>query len=547
MKTFLKWSLSIIGGIVVILVALVAWILISHSRFGWYDSGGTLDAARSGYDVVSYDIQLRVDAPSESLDGLVTVQWRATRDIDSLDLDLINNFNVSDITLSSGGACAFSHSGNKLRIALPRTIERDELASLTVRYRGKPTEAIMPPWIGGFNWSKDADGFDWIGLSCQGEGAKIWMPCKDHPSDEPDSVAIRITVPAGYICVSNGLLRDVTQADTLRTFHWVTHYPINNYSITVNIGRFLLVETPYVTLSGDTMPVQYYVLPQSRAKADSLLLMAVDMLKSYRKFFGEYPWAREKFAIVETAYLGMEHQTINSYGNHYNYDRTGGVTYDELMLHEMAHEWWGNNVTVRDWGDFWIHEGIGTYAEALYLLDRGGESAYHAHMRKKRNLIANKKPIVQGEGLAEEDAYHGDIYYKGAYVMHTLRYVLGDSVFFPMLKDFAANPRYTRHNQVTTDDFVEHVSRVAGRDWSALLNLYLRTTTIPEIRIDSVGPSSYDLSIPNIDFTLPIDVRLDSAVVRLDLGPTPRNVATTIHPVVDERHWYLTRPWPVKK
>lgn len=544
MKTFLKWFLIVVGALLLIVAGIVAYIGISHSRFGLYPSGGFLAETQARYDVVYYDIQVTVDARTRTIDGRTIVRFRATEDeLDSIELDLIDNFDVASVSMPGGAACSFTHGDDKLIAALPQPLDEGDVADLEIRYRGTPPEAILPPWIGGFNWSKDPDGLDWIGLSCQGEGAKIWMPCKDHPDDEPDSVAVNITVPARYVAASNGVLRGVTRRDSLATYHWATTYPINNYSITINIGNYSVVERPYVTASGDTMPVQYYVLPSGRAGADSLLIMAVDMLSVYRKYFGEYPWAREKFALVHTAYLGMEHQTINSYGNNYAYTHSGGFAFDELMLHEMGHEWWGNLVTVKDWADFWIHEGICTYGEALYLLERRGEAAYHDHMRKKRNLVSNRKPIVQGEHLSGGKAYHGDIYTKGACVMHALRYVLGDSVFFPMLKTFASDPSTTLQNRVTTRDFIGWVNKTSGQDHTHLLDLYLRTTDLPELRIDSTGPASFAISIPNIDFTIPMDVRTDAGLHRMELGRNPVAVASTVRPVIDERNWFLKRDW----
>ena len=401
-------------------------------------------------------------------------------------------------------------------------------------------EAIRPPWIGGFNWSKDSLGNDWIGVSCQGEGAKIWFPCKDHPSDEPDSAAINITIPEEYYCASNGLLRNIsTPRAGFRTFHWFTGYPINNYNINISIGKYEILSREYKALDGRVMPVHYYVLPEARKHADELLGMAVDMLYTYRKYYGEYPFTKEKFAIVHTDYLGMEHQTINAYGNNYRYTESNGIKWDGLMLHEMGHEWWGNKLTAADFADLWLHEGICSYGESLYQLEKAGEDAYHEYMAKTKSKIQNNSPIIPKRNATTLDVYRGDIYTKGAFLMHSLRYILGDSLFFPTLKEFATDSQYTYQNLVTTDDFIQLVNKNAGMDYSKLLNFYLYTTEYPKILIDSTGVDEFQISIPNIDFIIPMEVKLDNQSKRIELSSEPITIHSETKPLVDEKDWFL--------
>ena len=255
------------------------------------------------------------------------------------------------------------------------------------------------------------------------------------------------------------ILEKITEPrEGFTTYHWFTRYPTNNYNISINIAKYDILEKSYTSIKGNEIPIIYYYLNDPKQRADSLVDMAIDMLQTLEKFYGEYPFAKEKFGLVETSYWGMEHQTINSYGNNYSYRERGNIKFDQLMLHEMTHEWWGNKVTVNDWADFWIHEGIGTYSEALYLLDKLGEEGDHDHMSGKKRGIRNKSPILKSKNATTSEAYIGDIYTKGAYFMHSLRYILGDSIFFSTIYRFANDEEYTYKNPVDTEDFVELVN-----------------------------------------------------------------------------------------
>lgn len=543
MRKFLKWTAIVLGSIVLLIIITIAVILIRHDRYGFYPSGGVLSENQAKYDILFYDLNLEINSFEQSIAGYTTVKLKSLADsLNQIELDLIDNFDVSNLSSTYSTALDFEHDDDKLWITLKNSLNKNNITDLKIDYQGQPVEALMPPWIGGFNWSKDSTGADWIGLSCQGEGAKIWFPCKDHPSDEPDSVAINITIPEPYYCASNGLLRAVTKPkEGFQTFHWITHYPINNYNINVSIGKYEILTREYITKDGNSMPVMFYVLPQAKKGAAELIDMAVDMLYTYRKYYGEYPFTKEKFGIVYTDFLGMEHQTINAYGNRYRYQTVNGKKYDWLMLHEMGHEWWGNKVTANDWADFWIHEGICTYGEALYQLDKGGEEAYHNYMKRIKRKIRNKKPIIPKRNATEREAYRGDIYSKGAYFMHSLRYVLGDSIFFKTLKQFATDSSFTYQKRVTTDDFLELVNRNSKKDYSKFFHLYLNTTELPEIKIDSLSVDSFEISIPNIDFELPMNVTLDNQTQKMILSQTPIKVQSKSKPKIDEENWLLKK------
>jgi len=547
MKKILKWIGIVLASIIVIVIGIIAYVLISHGRYGWYASGGLLSENQAAYDVIYYDIDLEVLTEKKSLAGSVGLKVKSrVPDLPVLELDLTGHFKVGQVTDAEGSPLAFKHRRGKLLIDLNPPAPLDELVDVTIHYSGKPMIAIRPPWIGGFNWSKDSTGAHWIGLSCQGEGGKIWFPCKDHPSDKPDSVAINITIPEPYYCASNGLLRNIsTPREGFLTYHWFTGYPIHNYNVNISIAQYEILEKEYLTEEGHVMPVFFYHLPQSVDGAEKLLDMAIDMLYTYRRYYGEYPFTREKFAIVETDYLGMEHQTINAYGNRYRYQKLDSLEWDWLMLHEMGHEWWGNKVSLKDWADMWIHEGIGTFGEALYLREKGGEKAYHDHIRRIKRGIANKKPIIPKRDADSHEVYHGDIYKKGAHLMHTLRFLLGDSVFFGALKEFATDPAYTYQNMVVTDDFLNLIDKNSTEDYRAFLSDFLYTTRLPAVQVDSLGDNRYTLSIPNIDYTLPMEVTLDQGIQRIRLSKNPFEVYSTMAPIVDQREWFLKQGFDI--
>ncbi|MCK5076188.1 MAG: M1 family metallopeptidase [Calditrichia bacterium] len=540
MIKFIKWFGIIVATLILIIIVIIASILISHDRYGYYASGGSLSENQAAYDVLFYTLNLEPDFEAQAIAGDIIIKLKVVGDkISKIELDLINNFNVSEIIIGMD-KLSFIHKDDKLIVKLNSTIEKDSIVELNIKYSGQPVEAIVPPWVGGFNWSKDEDGNEWIGVSCQGEGSKIWFPCKDHPSDKPDSAAINITVKEDYYCASNGILKSVTTPrEGYKTFHWFTGYPISNYNININIGKYEIIQKNYITQNQDTMPMMFYVLPQSINGAEKHLDMAIDMLYTYRDYYGEYPFTLEKFAIVETDYLGMEHQTINAYGNKYKYDTLAGKPYDWLMLHEMGHEWWGNKVTAKDWADFWIHEGICTYGEALFQLSKAGEDAYHKYMKKIKGRVQNTKPIVPQKNATSHEVYSSDVYMKGASLMHTLRYVMGDELFFSTLKQFANDSSYTYKNLVTTSDFIELVNRNSGKDLSNLIDLYLHTTILPQILIDSVAQNKYHVSIHNIDFKLPMNVETSDSSYRTKLGPMPKEIYSQFTPEIDKKGWYL--------
>lgn len=484
--------------------------LAQQSAFGTFASGGMLSPNQAQYDVKHYALNLKIDPAQKSLAGFVEATVTSTAPaLDTLELDLVNFFTISKIE-RDGQSLPFTHRAHKIKVPLAEKLARQQSATFRIHYAGQPPVAARPPWQGGFNWSQDRNGKPWIGVSCQGEGGKIWWPCKDHPSDEPDSVALSITVPDTLYCAANGLLEAVSTPEKgWKTFHWKTRYPVNNYNVSINIGDYAIVQRTYRGAAG-TMDIVFYVLKQDSAKAPALVEMAGEFLHFYRRYFGEYPWIKEKFGLAHTDYLGMEHQTINAYGNHFRNNAHG---YDWLMLHEMGHEWWGNYVTARDWADFWIHEGICSYAEALFMQDKFGITAYHQYVRENlRPRILNRQAIVPKRNATTSETYNGDIYAKAAVVLHTLRFLIGEKTLLEVLKTFATDPAYTLHNFVTTQDFIDLVNRKSGRDLNWFFRQYLFTAALPtleyKIRKTAEAETALELNWREKDFQMPVEVHV---------------------------------------
>ena len=343
-----------------------------------YTSGGKLKPEQAIMDVRHYTIALNVDFTDKSIDGYTTIDVIMAKPTHVLLFDLLDSFNIKEVLVNNKKE-PFDYKSDLIRINLAKELPEGK-ASVKVVYSGKPHVAIRPPWDDGFIWKTDSTGHPWMAITAEGTGGKLYFPCKDHPSDEPnEGVDMFITVPKDLVVAGPGLLQKVTNSGNVATFHWKTNYTINNYSILFNVADYAVVSRKYTTVDGHVVPLQFYVLKEHESKAAHHLDVFEKTIHEQEKYFGEYPWAKEKIAIAETPHLGMEHQTMNAYGNKFHYTKVGGEDYDGLMHHEFGHEWWGNKVTARDWADYWIHEGINTFGDALYIREFEGERAYIKH------------------------------------------------------------------------------------------------------------------------------------------------------------------------
>lgn len=503
-------------------------------------SGGKLKPEQAIMDVRHYTIAINCNFAQKSIDGSTVIDVIMSQPTKVLILDLLDSLHVSAVSVN-GKKENFDHKNGLITINLAKELAAGK-ASIKVLYAGQPRIAKRPPWDDGFTWTQDSTGHPWLAVTAEQTGGKIFFPSKDHPSDEPNEGAdMYITVPKDLVVAGPGLLQGVSKKDNTATYHWQTKYSINNYSLVFNAGDYTVVKGSYKSVAGNTVPVQFYVLKEHADKGPHLVEMTIKAAQSKEKYFGEYPWAKEKLGIVETPHLGMEHQSMNAYGNKFRYTKVGGQDFDWLMFHEFGHEWWGNKVTARDWADYWIHEGIDTYADALPVLDMEGRQAYIDRFKKSAFGIQHKQPIVLGKDIDEASAYNGDIYSKGGYFMHTLHYVMGDTLFFKTLKGLATDPQFTYDHQNVTDEVEQYFSKANGTSLKPLFDLFLRTTNKLEVSVKERPNNKYLIKLQNIDMDLPIDITTDAGISRTIVTPKGVMVSSKTTPVIDADAWYMKK------
>ena len=531
---------------VLLLPALVSFSQNNNSLnsrdLSYLTSGGKLHPLQAIMDIRHYTIVLDVDIVNKSIKGSVEVSLNLSKKTDTLLLDLIHLYTVTKVKVNNKSV-AFTQQDDKVLMTSSTGFELGN-QKILIEYNGIPPVAIKPPWDGGFTWTKDNNGNDWIAINIQAEGGKMYFPCKDHPSDEPnEGVDLKITVPKNLVVAGPGLLQSVTTKKNRSTYFWKTNYTISNYCILFNIGKYKVAKDIYTTVLGNKVPIEYYVLEVDSAQAKKVIELKKRDTKILEKYFGEYPWAKEKIGVAEVPNYGMEHQTMITFKNQFSYSLVGGQEYSDNLFHEYAHEWWANKVTNKDWGHMWIQEGIATYAEALAMLELGGELAYDEIIAGHRRGSRNRNPIVPaGEGITEKEVYDGgDIYGKGSFFMHTLRYVIGDAIFFPTLKKLATDPQYTYDNFVTTMDVEKLFSKAAGQDLKPFFDFYLRTTNVLDITIKEVGFHKYQIKINNSFMPLPFEITTNGQTSRMVIAKDGIIVNSALPPQVDAKGFYLKK------
>lgn len=507
-----------------------------YPRFTSGDSlVGQLSEDRAGYDVFFYDLDLVLDHVRKRLGGTACIHFRAHSDLSVVRIDLYENLNITGASLS-GEVVSLRRDERAVYISPSHPLISGHDYILTVQYEGKPTRAKNPPWRGGVVWDKDDAGNPWIGVTCETEGGSLWFPCKDHLSDEPDSVRLRMTVPAGLNVVSNGTMQSHTSLPGKETYTWLTRYPVNIYNITFYAGKYEHFSDTMLTPHG-ILDLDYYVLPQNLARAKKHFLQVKEIVNLYSRLFGPYPWIEEGFRLVESPYEGMEHQTAIAYGSAFsNRPWLGG---DYIIVHEAAHEWWGNAVSVNDFSDIWLQEGFATYSEMLFAEYKlGYENSLLYGRYNIAAAVRNRFPVVGPTGVSYWNDSDNDVYNKGAMVLHTIRNVLNDStLFFDILQSFYSEHAAGTH--VTTEDFIEIIERKTGKEWRNFFEVYLYGRELPvlhwyfrpAVNVDSVGSSAGNegpviaakwMGVPE-DFSMPVDLfcKETGVTVRIEVTTTP--------------------------
>ncbi|MCE3278327.1 MAG: aminopeptidase [Bacteroidetes bacterium] len=439
---------------------------------------GELTPIRKNFNVVFYDLDILVDASKKTIGGWVETHSVALKDIDSIQLDLDQQFIIEGIKWKSreGEDLKYSRKERAIFIKLKDPIREGEQFSVHVKYTGKPVVARKPPWSGGMVWKKDKEGNAWCGPVCETDGSSTWFPCKDHTSDEPDSVKLRFTIPDSSLSVvSNGVFKGREQHNNSASFNWKISYPINLYNITFYLGNFAKIEDHYTGINSKELKLSYYVLKPNLDKARKHFPQVKEQLRIYEQTYGEYPWYNDGFKLVESPYAGQEHQTAIAYGNGYKNDLNGKDDY--IILHEMGHEWFGNAITAEDLADVWLQEGITTYGEALYLEKKYSYEEALNHLLFYKLVIKNKYPLVGPVGRRYFDYHDGDVYTKGAWLMHTLRKnINNDTLFFAILRTFYQE---NKMKTCTSKTFIETVNRMTGKSYDWFFNHYLYKNEAP--------------------------------------------------------------------
>lgn len=492
------------------------------------DSGGPLLPEQAAYDVKSYDITLRIDPTEHSIAGATIIEAKVVSPLSYFVFDLDPALTIRTVTLldgtSSGTPLQAERRGRRLWSLMRKTKQPGDSVRVRIAYDGKPRVSLRPPWSDGFIWSKTTDGQPWAAVACQTAGADLWWACKDHPSDEPDRVTMHFTVPKPLICAANGKLVSTQEnPDNTRTFNWTVSTPINNYCVSVNIAPYTEIKTTYKSVDGTVVPVVFYALPEHEVKARTLVQGWLKQIRFLEGRLGPYPFRVDKIGAAETPYLGMEHQTITAYGSNFRDNEYG---YDWLLFHEFTHDWFGNLVTCPDWNDMWIHEGLTTYMEALYAEYLKGPDAYKKYAAGFRRRISNRFPVAPREVRSSQQIYGDDIYFKGAAVLHALRYLIGEKALFAVLRrtayPTAAMEKIKTGAQChfgTTEDLRQMAEEISGRKLDWFFEVYIRQPKLPVLNaLVHDGKLELAWSTPdNLPFPMPVEVEIDGKTQRLDM------------------------------
>ncbi len=485
-----------------------------------YDSGGPLIREQAAYDVHFYDLELSIDPDQQRIEGILKMQAQIVHPTHWLVMDLDTLLKIRHIQ-EAGQNLEFRRELGRVWIDLKQSRQPGSAIELEIAYGGKPRVAPRPPWNGGFTWAKTPKGSPWIATTCQMIGADVWWPCKDHVSDEPDSMALHVRVPEPLVVASNGrLFKEEKNQDQTTTYHWFISNPINIYNVALNIAPYRSITGSLESVAGEKFPVVFYVLPEDYEKGQKLFPEILDHLRFFEKHFGPYPFRADKYGVAQTPHLGMEHQTIIAYGaNFSNGSMTGGKDwgFDALHHHELSHEWWGNLVTNADWKDMWIHEGFGTYTQALYLEEKQGMEVYHQYMDNMRRFRSELAVAPKASQTAQQ-IYRAPIYSKGAWILHSLRFLVGKEVLMKSLRKMAypdpALEQITDGSQtrlVTTDDFIQICEEMSGKELNWFFEVYARQPKLPTLLVEELKNSiRLSWKTPeNMPFPMPVEIEIE--------------------------------------
>ena len=483
---------------------------------------------RANNDLLYYHLDIRVDPDKKFISGKNTIRFKMLEDDTRIQIDLYANLNVDRITLGTRDL-QYTREINAVFIDFPETLRKDRVYAIDFYYSGAPRETGR---FGGIAFRKDPQGKHWINTACEGEGSSIWWPSKDQWRDEPASMRMSVAIPNDLVDVSNGKFLGKTDlGDGYTRWDWHIQYPINSYNVSLNIGNYVHFGEQWGEL-----PLDYYVLPGSLEKAKAQFAQAKPMIEAYAQIFGDYPFAKDGYKLIEVPYSGMEHQTAVTYGNRFangylERDWTGvGVSlkFDFIIIHESAHEWFGNAVSAADVSDMWIQEGWTTYLEALYVEKLFGAEDALKYINGYKTKVQNRQPIITQRGIHRTPPQ--DQYFKGALFLHTLRGVVNDDAkWWRLVRNVYQRFKY---ENILTEEMVRFINKELGQDLTPIFDQYLRRTALPALEL------AFDPAAQTLAYRWRADERAFAMPIRVG---DPANW-TTIRPTTD---WQIMKaPMP---
>ena len=483
---------------------------------------GSITKERAWWDLKYYYLDIKVNPKDRTIIGSNTVRYTVLTEDNKMQIDLQQPMNITKV-MQNGKDLKFERDGNAFFITLNEKQKVGDTKEIVISFGGKPKEAVKAPWDGGFSWKKDKNGKDFIATSCQGLGASVWWPCKDHMYDEVENMLISVNVPGDLTEVSNGRLKSVKkEKDGTKTFNWYVSNPINNYGVNINIGDYVNFAEKYKGKKGD-LDCNYYVLRDNLALAKEQFKDVPRMLKAFESWFGPYPFYEDSYKLVEVPYLGMEHQSSVTYGNKYKNGYLGrdlsgtgwGLKFDFIIIHESGHEWFANNITYKDIADMWIHESFTNYSESLFVEYYYGKEAGAEYVIGCRQNIENDKPIIGHYDVNNEGS--GDMYPKGANMLHTIRQIVNDDAKWKSILRGLNKTFY--HQTVTTKQIEDFINEQSGINFNRVYAQYLTTTKIPVFEyMFKNGTLGYHWTNCVSKFDMPVKVKING--VETWLKPT---------------------------
>lgn len=531
--------------------------------------GGVMPPQQKALKLEHIGLSIKMIPAEKRIEGDAVLSLRTESPISELILDMYPGFKIESVRVDDTLVAPknYSNPDGQLRIALKRTLAAGSALKARVVYSGTPPLAKRPPWEGGTTWTKTPDGQPWVDNSHWGGGCDMLYPCLDHPTKKTAQADLYYTVPAPLVAPASGKFMGMTEKDGWRTYHWRARSP-HTYGLVFNAGPYKLLEGDYSSRFGNTIPMRFWYLPGEDEKAAGLFTEFPKVLEFYESQIGPYAWADQKMGVIRVPFSGLENQTLNGYSIDYTKTMFG---FDWLLHHEFSHEWFGNQLSVSNYDDLWLHEGLGSYMQPLYARYLHGEMDYHAQLKNQRMGIRNEQPLVSGQERDEKWVYadptgpRGDIYSKGSWVMHTLRLLVGDESFYEIVRRVVygrpdPKPGNFEPQFGTSKGFMAVANQVTGRNLDWFFNVYLYRAALPElVEVRKDGKLQLRWKVPdNLPFPMPVDVRIDGKTVTLPMTggvgevAIPARATVTLDPdakilrqldyVDDFRKWRAAQP-----